>query len=486
MSNKTENYYSKERDSLYKALITMISQERIYTNLDFKDFVEKYFSHHTKDEFGKQIPLAQFHKDLVRKISNNTTYEAVVQIARNHAKTTIFSLFLPIYLMLKGETHFVLLVAASKDLAVKQIINIQAELETNIKLINDFGEFVKLGNWSKGNFIVERYETAFYCVGKGQSTRGLKYKHYRPDLVILDDIDTDKDVLNKNTINKQTNWVLQSVFPAMSIKKYRFVVLGNRFSIDMVLTRLMEEIDGVEVLKVNAFDNNGEVSWKERFSPNDLLNIKSKIGSIRFEREYMNNPIIEGSVFKTEWLEFYRKGGHNFDYVVSYVDPSFKKDADFKAIVTVGYSNGKYYVIDMFERKTTMTVVFNYLYDMDYKNHRIYIEANFAQDLHKDTYNDVYKKRGIPLPIVWDKSKKDNKIARIENMAIFFEQGLISFAENIKDKPDFKQFYYEYVTFPSAKNDDGIDALESAINTINKLIRRSGEILTGVRQLNIF
>lgn len=485
MGKKTSKFYTKERDNYYQSLIERLDINRTYTDLSFDEFVKTYFQHHTQDEFGKQVPLAFFHKKVVKQILKRDQVEYAIILARNHAKTTVFSLFLPIYLMLKGETNFVLLISATKDLAVRQLINIQTELETNSLLINDFGSFTKNGNWSKGNFIVNRYDTAFYAVGKGQTTRGLKFGHYRPDLVILDDVDTDADVRNPNIVTKQTNWILQSVFPAMSIKKYRFLILGNKFAPNMVLTNIAEQVDGIQTLQLNAITSSGKVAWKERFKMKDLNNIKKKIGKIRFEREFLNNPIVEGSVFKSEWIEWFNLSNHKFDVILTYVDPSFKKTGDFKACITVGYADNKYYILELFEKKVNMDIVFNYLYDIQKKygsEHVTYIESNFAQDLHKETYDKIAKKKKLNLPIVWDKSKKPNKEARIENMSIYFEQGLVFFNEKIKGTTHFKQFYLEYMTFPSAKNDDGIDGLEGAITNINKKMRQRNDVIVGYRE----
>jgi len=482
---KDKKYYTKELDNYYKSIVTQLNDTIHYTELSFNDFVLKYFKHHTRDEFNKQIPLAKFHLDIVDKVEKSIRIELAVQMARNHAKSTVFSLFLPIYLMLKGETHFALLIGPNKELATKQLINIQTELETNTTLIKDFGEFTKKGNWAKGNFIVDKYQTAFFCAGKGQSTRGLKYKNYRPDLIVIDDIDTDKDVLSIKSIEKQTNWIYQSVFPAMSIKKYRFIILGNRFAPNMVLNNVMENTEGIEILKVNAIDDMGHPAWGERFTIDDLLRIKEKLGTIRFEREFMNNPIIQGAIFKSEWIQWFTLTSQNFKTVFTYIDPSFKRDGDFKAAITIGYKDNKYYILDIYESKTNMKNVFNYLYKIHKQwgaNHRFYIEANFAQDLHKETFQKVSLEYGYNLPIIWDKSKKENKEARIETMSIYFEQGLIFFNDKLKNSNSFKQFYLEYSTFPTSKNDDGIDAMESCINVINKTQRKNAEILIGYRE----
>jgi len=481
LKKQDKKYYTQERESYYNSLRYKVglnnnlkSKQDNTTLQDFQLFVSTYFKHYTTDKNNNEIKLSKYHLDLINELYNDKV-EILAEFSRGFAKTTVFSLFAPIYFMLKNEAHLILLISATKDAAVKQLINIQVELETNQKLIADFGPFIKDGSWSKGDFVVNNYDCKFTCAGKGQSTRGLRYKKYRPDFIIVDDIDTDKDSRNKALVLHHYDWLMQSVLSSMELTKYKFLFVGNRFSHNMVLNHF-SKVEGIKYIKVNALDENGESNWKDRYSTEDLNHIKKKIGSIRFQREYMNTPITVGSIFKEEWIQFKHINDLiSYQYIVTYVDPSWKKEGDYKAIITLGFIKNEYHIIDIYLRKETMSNVIEYLYELNDKllksAYSIYYEANFAQDLHQKEFDEIAEQKGYTLPIRQDKNKKGNKEARIESLSVVFENRKIFFNNLISLSLDFEEFKNQLLSFPETKHDDGIDALQSAYVKLNLKLR---------------
>jgi len=483
MSKNTNNiFYTTEREIYYNSLKRKPSNFNIDKNInlevlnDFQLFVSTYFKHYTKSLKGEEIKLSKYHLELINEL-NNDKVEILAEFSRGFAKSTVFSLFAPIYFMLKGDIHMCLLISSTKDAAVKQLINLQSEFENNLKLINDFGPFVNKGTWAKGNFIIEKYDCQFACAGKGQSIRGLKHKSYRLDFCICDDIDDDVSCRNKEIIKYQFDWLLQNAFSALELNKYKFLVVGNKFSDNSIIDKV-SKIDGIKHIRVNALDVNNKSNWEERYSTNDLLRIKDKIGNTRFQREYQNTPIIEGSIFKEETIVFKPIEEYNkYEYIISYLDPSYKAQSDFKSVVTLGYINNEYHILDIFLKQCSMQVVIEYLYELNDKllncAYSMYYEANFSQDLHQLEFDRIANIKGFSLPIRQDKTPKENKIARIESMNVIFETGRIYINCLIIYSLDFKEFKEQLITFPFNKHDDGPDSLQSAYVFLNQKVRQS-------------
>ena len=65
-------------------------------------------------------------------------------------------------------------------------MDIQANLESNQRIINDFGEQMSWGNWEAGQFKTKD-DVPFYGFGKKQSPRGYKFKWKRPNYGAVDD-----------------------------------------------------------------------------------------------------------------------------------------------------------------------------------------------------------------------------------------------------------------------------------------------------------
>ena len=93
----------------------------------------------------------------------------------------------------------------TEDLARDLTGYLYLELLYNERLQQDFGELVK-GNRAGGRLRhLERHPGQ--GPGRGQRLRGLKHKQWRPDLVILDDLENDINVRNPEIVQQILDWV---------------------------------------------------------------------------------------------------------------------------------------------------------------------------------------------------------------------------------------------------------------------------------------
>lgn len=80
----------------------------------------------------------------------------------------------------------------SYDNAERLLMPYMIILERNNGIIADYGTQKKIGSWNAGEFTT-RKGVAFRALGAGQSPRGTRNNEIRPDVIIIDDIDTDED-----------------------------------------------------------------------------------------------------------------------------------------------------------------------------------------------------------------------------------------------------------------------------------------------------
>jgi hypothetical protein len=138
------------------------------------EFMKYYFPRLAKSEF------APFH---IRGGDAVLNYEGkkmlfAWKIARDMAKTTfwqMFSMYLNIRKMHNMPKGFESGVWMSKtwDSAVKSLMLIRAHYEGNQRLINDFGTFKSVSNWSDDMFITTQ-GFSWVPIGKGQSPARIK------------------------------------------------------------------------------------------------------------------------------------------------------------------------------------------------------------------------------------------------------------------------------------------------------------------------
>lgn len=451
---------------------------------DYAFFVSYYFPHYCTDKTtGKVISSAKFHIDAACSIRANRDIRAVFQWARGHAKSTHMDVMIPMWLhcQKQREINVMVIVGKSEDSAITLLGDIQAELQYNKRYISDFGMQYNAGNWQTGQFVTQD-DTAFFALGRGQSPRGLRYRENRPDYIVIDDLDDDELCQNDSRVRKMTDWVKEALFGTLGAQGGRFIMVGNLISKCSVLAEISKSA-GVQVSKVNVYDKDGQPSWPE-FWTRERIQAKADFQGYRaFQKEYMNNPITEGAVFRNDWIRW-KKILPLRDYaeLVLYVDPSFKPTTknDYKAAKLWGKTkNGELHHIKAFCRQTTVVEMVRWLYDL-YEQIQsqdavanFYMEANFMQDIILDEFTTEGNARGYQLPIIPDKRKKPDKFQRIEAISPLWERGFVYYNERMKNDSDMLAGLEQTLSFEKGMSghDDGPDADEGAIYQLQKRTR---------------
>lgn len=442
---------------------------------DYAAFVDYYFPHWTiNPETGKATPCAPFHVSAANKILKDRNLKAAFQWHRGAAKSTNMDVFVPMWLMAQEhrEINVMVLVGKSEDNAKTLLGDIQAELQYNQRYIHDFGEQYNVGTWEEGEFVT-RSEVAFFARGRGQSPRGLRYRSHRPDYVVIDDLDDDELVESPARVTKLFDWVRSALFGTLDGGRGRFIMVGNLIAKNSVLAKWCD-IKSVHVTKVNIYDSKGGISWASKWTPQEVKDIENVVGYRAFQKEYMNNPIIEGAIFRNEWIRWgKRPAWSKFSELVLYIDPSFKGSIknDYKAAKLWGKAGTMLYHLRAFVRQSSVAEMVRWCYDLYEwtREHGIsvrwYMEANFMQDTILDEFRREGELRSYQLPITGDKRKKPDKFQRVEAISPLWERGFVVYDETQKDDPDMLAGIDQTLAFEKGMrgHDDAPDADEGAI-----------------------
>lgn len=441
---------------------------------DYDAFVRYYFLHYAQASCG------EFHKRAACTVLENANLKAVFEWARGHAKSTHFNIIIPLFLKARKQMRVMVLVGKSEKNAVTLLSDVQAELENNRRYIADFGEQMRLGSWEEGRFVTAD-DCAFFALGRGQSPRGLRHRQYRPDYIIMDDIDDDELCRNPDRVRKVFHWCSRALFFTTDMGRGRFILVGNRISQTSVLALLAEQ-PGFYHERVNALDESGQPSWKEKYTRSEIEDLINSLGYRNAQQELFNNPTVEGAVFKNEWLRYgLLPPLAQMDGLVSYCDPSFKSSAtsDYKAIVTVARKGKQFFIVGAFVRKCSVIEMVRWWYDFHESLPpqavcSYYMEAGFLQELIFDAFVQEGILRGYQLPLRPDKRAKPDKFARIEAVSPLFERGMITIDERLTKDPDTLRLTDQLLSFEkgSRSHDDGPDALEGATWILSRSGRR--------------
>jgi hypothetical protein len=285
-------------------------------------------------------PSPAFHKDIIgillrrnpeewtHRDEDGTTRQkagAVIAAPRGHAKSSIVSFTFVIWSLLTQRRKYVLLISATATLVETHIKNIRTELETNDKLLADWGVVRgdlfedhgrARGKWTDGELEVGFLEHGVIVdtakvTGRssGSKLRGLRYGARRPDLCIVDDLEEDEQVETPDQRDKLWRWFHGAVVPMLDPKRGLLFIVGTILHFASLLNRkLTEQADIYVTRRYAALDDDGNPLWPERFSLESLTTIKRTIGSLAFSCEYLNNPHDETSqTFRPGWFRWYTR-----------------------------------------------------------------------------------------------------------------------------------------------------------------------------------
>lgn len=433
---------------------------------DYNAFAKYYFPD------AVYCDCAQFHIDTAKKILKNPRGSYILRFFRGAAKSVHANLIIPFYLMAHQQLQFMVLIGQNLDTAKRLLSDIQAQLMENQRIIHDFGTQFNYGDWQEGEFTTKN-GIKFLALGMGQSPRGLRNGAYRPDYIVCDDLDTAEMSRNKNRIQDAVNWILEDLMGCFDVGNARFVLAGNLFSKNSI-NYLLSQNPAFETITVNALDEKAKPTWKQKYTPDYFEEIKKRIGTRSFLREYMNTPVETGKVFQPEWIQwkslppdFFQKAS-----IIIYCDPSYSAKGDYKAIKVWAKYEHAFWLIDAFVRQTTLSDMVQKLYHFHelYPNAQIFMEEQFIQDYFMQEIKRYASIKGYLLPLKRDKRVKPNKIQRIEALTPLYENGYIFYRADKKADKDFETSIEQLLLFGegSSAHDDSPDADEGAIYLLNK------------------
>lgn len=500
-------------------------QKRVAALLDnWEEFCKYYFPSYCMSDFS------DFHRRFAKKVITNKRLYVSRKWARAHAKSVLAGIMLPMYLKFTGQLKNMLCVSYNESNAKELLLPLMLQFESNQRLINDFGEQVGFGNWEDGKFITKD-GCSFRAIGSGQSPRGARNNEARPDYILCDDIDEDELCRNPRRLDQAWDWMQGALLGCFDIKGAgRFVVVGNIIAPDSLVKRSCEVADDHEQIDILCkakevdrkllaslqkelsecndrkkgevyFDAIGYVkqglrpSWDARFSIYDVAYMVNKMGFRNSQREYFNNPLIEGKVFKKDWMQFKKLPElKSYRFLVNYLDPGFKKTAtsDSKAMVLVGLHNGEFHIHKVFCGQASIEEMIEWGYAIDdfvklhHGAYQFKMEEVFLQSLLYDHFAAAGKRKNRNLPVSGDTRKKPDKDARIEGISGYFERGMVFFSEDILNDHHCKTLIQQFTNFePGVKTlKDGPDSVEGAFHILNQSVIQNADFSIGTRHTN--
>ena len=498
--------------------------------IDMEFFGRAYFPHY----FSRPSP--EFHRELdaiwqqgvlkgrypltpadTKAISRLPGVRRAVAAPRGHAKSTNLTFKGTMHSTLYGYKHYPIIISDSSEQAEGFLDNIRVEFEENTAILEDFGSLA--GSVWRSNVLVTKTNIKIEAIGSGKKIRGRKHRNWRPDLIILDDVENDENVRTPEQRKKLKDWFDKAVSksgddytdivyigtllhydsllaktltnPAYRSIKYKAVIQFSQADDlwqqwESIFTDLSNDDRESEALAFfqahkEAMLEGTQVLWEEKLSYYDLMVMRVSEGEASFNSEEQNEPINpDDCLFMEEWFDYYNEAEVNFgdpafDFF-GFIDPSLGKTkrSDFSAIVTLAKHKGSgyMYVVDAdIERRHPDRIIADVLAkerwlraSFGHGYRKLGAETNQFQWFLKEELAKASAKAGLYLPIE-EVQQTSDKVMRLQTLQPDVKNKYIKFNRR------HKRLLEQLTQFPMGAHDDGPDALEGA-RSIAKRVKR--------------
>lgn len=277
------------------------------TKESFSWFFATYFTHYIT------CPTAEFQKAIMDLLQKDELLKVAITAFRGSAKSTIATLAFPIWAMVgKPSKKYALLVSQTQELSKQILTNIKQELSSNELLMRDFGPFTEVADeWRANSFVIPQYNSRISAISQSESIRGLRHRQYRPDLVIIDDVEDLESVKTKEGRDKLWDWFTGEAMPIGDVGT-KIVVVGNLLHEDSLMMRLKESIqlgrmDGV-YREYPLIDARGKIAWLGKYPSMKQIEIKRRevADDSAWYREYLLKFISDDRrIVQKSWPQYW-------------------------------------------------------------------------------------------------------------------------------------------------------------------------------------
>lgn len=428
-----------------------------------------------------------------------------ISAPRGFAKSTAITISYTLAAVLFRQSKFVVLVSDSEYQASMFLGQIKQILQDNEDIVNLFQikknekgivDFIKE---SETDIIVSTTDGhKFRIIAKGseQKLRGLLWDGKRPDLMVLDDMESDEQVMNKERRDKFRRWFYGALIPALSEHgKIRYV--GTILHQDSMLENLMPKLNGpytvVEDLKTYQTkyaglwrsvkyrahtDDYSKILWPERWTAEALKVLKADYHARglpeQYSQEYLNIPIDESTAFfkksdfvaetqedKKKTLNYYIAG----DFAISEKDR-----ADWTVFVVGGMDeSGILHIKNIIRGRMDGQEIVDTMLGLQkvYNPFAFGIEEMQISKALGPYLNRAMIETNVFINMYLMKPHKTDKQTRAQSIRARMRAGGVRFD---KSADWYQTFEDECLSFPRSRHDDQVDSLAYLGLLLDKII----------------
>lgn len=468
----------------------------VLCNYSYAQFAYTYLPHHFTIALSERYH-GEYFKLLAAVERHYTDKPTVVSAPRETGKSTMGNLLLPLHaihyptftLLPNGmqqnmSKRFIVYMSSTQKNAMAPLYDLSTELEFNDSLHADFGNLYLDPNgarpldrpWSK-TAIITGNGVRVESVGRYAKIRGMKFRQYRPDLFIPDDLEDDKSVQSAVRRQDDVKWVNEALIPSVSSTNGNILFLGTLLHPGSMLAKLVDFGQqnkwNVRVFPIYEDTPEGRVYlWPQRYGPEWVQKKLEEIPESAFTQEYLQKPGSTNKDIAPDAFVFYDKSFpevldaiESGRYIVCIgVDPAAKTGErnDYTAIVPVALdpTTGIKYVLPAMIERLAFGAKVQAVINTHIKWNAVVsgIESQQFQVALKEAIDLETRRQGVTIHTMPILQSYDKKL-RISRLYSAIAAGTIRFLRHRTHSVIIDQLLNLY----TCDHDDGADALEISI-----------------------
>lgn len=400
----------------------------------------------------------------------------IITLPPRSLKSHLSSIALPAYMLGRDPAKKIVCISYSQDLAGKHAADCRRLMDSawyqdlfpNIRLIRSTAVEIET---DQGGYRLTT-STEGTLTGRGG------------DPIIIDDPMNANDAYSKAGRDAVHNWFRATLLSRLDDPSTgALVLIMQRLHEDDLVGNLMksgnwdvlnlpaiapEDVEIPMSLSCRYQWKKGELLHPDRLPASTLANLKQNMGVDIFNAQFLQTPVPEtGNLLNRNWLKYYDIApvAQQGDYVVQSWDTAMKTGGtnDYSVCLTFLIRNkNEYYLLDVFRKRLEIHDLLKVALSLaqKFRATTVLVEEQAAGI----TFMQLLKNMGVQ-GVLGIKHRADkqtrmrNAIPKIEGGSLFLP----------KSAPWSEIFLLEYLSFPSGKHDDQMDALSQFLNwCVNK------------------
>lgn len=407
------------------------------------------------------------HGPIFQVLDTPPSPRVLIVAPRGIGKSSIISFAHVIKKILYGDCKHVMIISDSQTRASELCNNIRLELEHNNLITRAFGP-QEGPEWGKEGFVTKN-GIKVVPRGAGTQLRGALYDHTRPDLIVVDDLETPEGVRSEEQRKKLMTWFLTDLLNLVDkgSTTWQIFVVGSLLHEDSLLCNLLR-LPQWHSIVLDICDDNYNSNYPELMSN---AKIKEEVEMHRllnkldaFYREYRSKVIAsETALFNSSLFKIYDESterlwsNKNLETAIL-IDPArtSKDSSDLTAIVTVSFDRVTHRIfvrdVDAGHWHPAQIIDRAILKAIEYSCNLIAVEVTGLNEHISYPFRSAIIQRGFPIKL-HELKAKGKKEDRITALAPFYRRGMV-----YHNPASCGPLEAQLLSFPYSQHDDIMDA----------------------------